>query len=157
MRSKMLIFQLKKTCCVLAAAGIMTNVLNALQQYIETRLLDHNMVITIMLIIMIDTILGIFIAYKTKSLSSSGFAKMFTKVSVYMLVLTATHLAATGIPNNIFLNSFDSYVYSIVCARELLSIFEKSAILGVINIPDSIADKFEVFREILKKKETINQ
>lgn len=93
--------------------------------------LDLPFFFNLFVLIFIDTALGIWVAIKRKDLSSAGFSKVFTKITIYLLFLLATHSASTfGAKNHFSLLSWiDSIVYSMIAAREYLSIIEKIGIL----------------------------
>lgn len=86
-------------------------------------------------VVIIDWILGTAVAYKNKSLSSSGARKIITKVCVYLLLLTAVHWAAhysvDGAQNQVF-DLLDNLLYMFLMGVELLSVIENCALLGVV-------------------------
>lgn len=126
---------------------IMAPVVSFIDQYIFN---DWQFVITIAVMIGVDTCLGLLLAWKRQDISSEAFSKLFTKIIVYALLLVASHAAATyqvdGAPNTL-LSWVDSIVYSIMVARELISIFEKTALLNIFTLPAPLLAKLRYFND----------
>lgn len=111
---------------------------------------DWHFLVNLMIIITIDTILGFICAYRAQSVSSESFSKVFSKIIVYSLMLVATHTACHMKINgelNFMLSWVDSFVYTTIVVRELLSIFEKTTILGYFKPPAWILSKLKDFNE----------
>lgn len=110
---------------------------------------DWQFVITMAVIIMVDTLLGVYKAWRNKQVSSALFSKVFKKMLVYMAILIATH-AATHLQANgkqvSLLTWVDSLVYAAIVVREFISILEKAAALGVI-LPGGILKHLRNFGE----------
>lgn len=96
---------------------------------------DWAFFVTLMILVITDTGLGLYKAWRLKKVASNKFAKVFTKVLVYFALLVATHAAAhlkvNGKPD-VLLTWLDGVVYAGIVVRELLSIVEKAGALGVI-------------------------
>jgi toxin secretion/phage lysis holin len=140
-----------------SSLGIMLGSIISLLQRIFINFGDFDVAIVanIIVLVTVDTILGIYYAYQNKSVSSEGFARLFKKISLYFLLLIATH-AATHLGNSkiaALLSWIDSTIYAAVVSREFLSILEKAAKLGFIKIPDSVKDRLEIFHKSDSKKE----
>lgn len=88
----------------------------------------------LMIVVGIDTMLGYYKAHRLNDVSSSSWAKLFTKVMVYFALLVCAHTAAKmkvhGKPD-ILLTWVDSVIYAAIFMREFLSIVEKAGALGV--------------------------
>jgi len=89
---------------------------------------------TLVVLVTVDTLLGVYKAWRLRQVSSTSFGKVFTKLLVYTAVLVATHAAAHlkahGKPD-LLLTWVDSLVYAAIVVREFISILEKAAALGV--------------------------
>lgn len=98
---------------------------------------DWQFLIALFVLILLDTILGIWKNLKTKSLSSRGFAGFFEKMGLYASFLIVTHVLITftinGKPISVF-GWIDSVFYSAIMVREAISILEN---IGAIK-PDLI-------------------
>jgi len=119
---------------------------------------DWQFVINMLVVIAIDTIFGIMWAYKCNVISSKEFGKLFSKITTYLLILIATHnithYTVGGMAGNI-LTWLDSFVYATIMAREALSIFEKTALLGYFKPPQWIVDKLKLFNETGKSDKNV--
>lgn len=96
----------------------------------------------------IDTVLSFTIHFKSRTLSSNGFSKLFVKLIIYSCFLILTHVITNfkvgGAANDIF-SWFDSMAYSAIIIREAISILEKMAVLSPGLIPDWILSKLKGF------------
>lgn len=129
----------------LAIGWIISPIISFLQSYV---LPDYIFVLQLAIVVGIDTIFGIIYALKCNKFSSSGFGKMFKKIAIYILLLIATHTVSNyhqtgGI--EALLGWLDSVVYATIMARELISIFEKTALLGYFTPPKWIKQKLAMF------------
>lgn len=110
---------------------------------------DWQFVCTLAVVITVDTLLGIYKAWRNKQVSSSRFSKLFNKILVYMAILIATHAAvhlqANGKPV-LLLSWLDSLVYAGILVRELMSIIEKAGALGVM-LPTWLLKRLQDFDE----------
>lgn len=109
---------------------------------------DWQFVISLGILIAIDTVLGFSLAFLNKKISSAGFAKLFTKIIVYAIFLiiihTCTNLSAHG--DNIgILSWIDSFGYTAIVVRESLSILEKCALINSNLIPKWILKRLHDF------------
>lgn len=127
------------------AAGLFASpVVMFLSEYVFD---DAAFLITLTVLVSVDTALGVLKGYRKRNLSSTSFSKVFTKLLVYFALLIAAHAAAHlkvhGKPD-VFLAWVDSVIYAGVVFRELLSIVEKAGALGVI-LPPWVLNKFRDF------------
>lgn len=118
---------------------------------------DWHFFMNLMVLVFVDTILGLFAAYKTKQVSSEGFSKVLAKLFTYFMLLVATHTAVNIKVNQetlTLLTWVDSMVYTLIVVRELISIFEKTAMIGYFKIPTWILEKLKYFDETGNLKDT---
>jgi phage-related holin len=111
---------------------------------------DWEFIAMLTVLIALDTLLGFYVGYINKNVSSDKFAKLFTKVIVYMVMLicshTATHVKANG--NEIMILAWlDSVIYSGIMVREILSLFEKCAKISPNLIPKFIMERLKQYNE----------
>jgi toxin secretion/phage lysis holin len=134
---------------------IYSNFINYANKYVFE---DWVFVLHLFIIIVIDTVLGVIYSIKQKNFSSWGFGKVFNKVTIYFLVLIATHNAGGYfVKSNIrfIVEILDSTIYSAIILREYLSILEKVSVLGIWTPPEWIVEKMKIWYETGKmdKKE----
>lgn len=112
---------------------------------------DYAFAANLALLIMLDTITGVWVAYKKKDISSNGFAAVFNKLAVYMILLIAVHAATTSKTLHIggLLSWVDSVLYTSIAVRELFSIMENLSKLGVITIPKAILERLGALNKSL--------
>lgn len=138
----------KLTCTTnITLAVLVTPLIEMLDAFV---LPDFAFILNLVVIVIIDTILGILAGIKRKELSSSEFAKFFTKVIVYCLFVTATHMASHIKINgdeNILLVWLDPFIYSSIMCREILSIIEKTTLLGYFKAPQWLLDKLKITQD----------
>ena len=115
---------------------------------------DWAFFIMLCVLVCVDTVLGIYKAWRLKTVASNIFAKVFTKVLVYFAMCIATHAAAhlkvNGNPD-VLLTWIDGVVYAGIVFRELLSIVEKAGALGVI-MPAFLLKRLRDFDDTGKPK-----
>lgn len=130
----------KKTSLIFA--GILVPIVASLERSIN---IDWPFAINMFLLVFIDTILGVYLAFKRKNITSERFSRVINKIFIYILLLASTHIMVSYKVNgqdNIIFQWLDYVVYSVIMAREMLSIIEKSNKLGVI-LPSWITDRLE--------------
>lgn len=88
---------------------------------------DWQFLVFLLILIAVDTIVGFLYAWRTNSLDSEDFSKLFIKVISYLLILILTHVmvhfTVNGQVNNLF-GWFNSAAYSSLMIRESLSILK---------------------------------
>lgn len=135
-----------KTGFALAAGWTLAPVLH----FVETYLFDDwAFLASLAVVVGVDTLLGIWLGYRHGRLSSKSFARIFKKVTGYVLFLIAVHAAATHTvagQANTLLSWLDTVAYSTVLSRELLSILEKTASLGLFTPPAGLVKRLEVLQ-----------
>jgi hypothetical protein len=121
----------------------------ALIKFIDTYIFnDWQFVVTLGVIISVDTFLGLYVSFLHKNISSKGFAKMFNKVIVYTMLLICTHVATHLTANGkaiYLLTWMDSAVYAAIIVREIISVFEKCALINPGLIPLWILKRLKYF------------
>lgn len=125
-----------------------------IMNFLEKFLFDSVFLINIAVLISLDTILGVFLAWKEKRVKSSSFGNLFSKIAIYFIVLSAMHNTADILHAkklSFFADFLDSTLYSAICIRELLSILEKVILLGYLKINLKVFQHLEVYYEWLKK------
>lgn len=115
--------------------SILKTVLDFVQIYLFR---DWQFLIFLLVMVHLDTILGVWKAVKFKQVSSRGFAAYFEKLGMYLIFLIASHvlynLPIEGKPEIIFSGiKNSSYVFIIV--REFISLIESIGVIrpGLIN------------------------
>lgn len=91
----------------------------------------------------VDTVTGLWVAYKGKSISSEGFAKLFTKLLVYFgcIVLLANALDVLPMETTVE-RSLMTGLLSFMVGRESLSFIENCKLLGY-DAPPFLKKLFE--------------
>lgn len=104
-------------------------------------------------LIVADTILGTWVAYKNKNVKSKKMWGVLIKVALYIVALGCLHnmdkileLKSGEIPLMVdVMNYFDAVAYIYIASREILSINENFAKLGFRFLPVSITKRLEAF------------
>jgi phage-related holin len=130
-----------------AISSVLSFVIMIIDKYVFN---DWEFIAMLTVLIALDTILGFYIAFMKKEVSSDKFAKLFTKIIVYMVMLicshSATHVKANG--NDIMILAWlDSVIYSGIVVREILSLFEKCAIIQPSLVPQWIIKRLKQYNE----------
>ena len=116
----------------------------------------HREILAIVLwLLIIDTVLGVMVAIKTKRFCSYKLVKAIHKFIIYMLALSTAYLVSSlDLP---LLHYFYFYVGSFIAITEAVSNFEKMALLGL-KVPKQILSKLNIdfkdnnIEKILSKK-----
>jgi phage-related holin len=148
---KSLSFVLGKKILTFAEYGAISSVLSFVIMIIDKYVFnDWEFIAMLTVLIALDTILGFYVAFINKKISSDKFAKLFTKIIVYMVMLicshAATHVKANGSEITI-LAWLDSVIYSGIIVREILSLFEKCAIIQPSLVPQWIIKRLKQYNE----------
>jgi toxin secretion/phage lysis holin len=137
----------------IAASSVLSVVVGFVDKYVFS---DWEFIFTLVVLIVLDTVLGFYLAWKRKEVSSDGFAKLFKKLIVYIVLLICSHTAATVKANGseiIMLNWLDSVIYSGIIVREILSLFEKCAVIQPNLVPQWILERLRNYNEKGENKE----
>lgn len=109
---------------------------------------DKEFIISMAVLIIIDTVLSLIYHFKVKTISSSGFSKFFLKIIIYsaflIVIHTGTHLNIKGDAIGL-LGWLDSFGYTAIFVREALSIIEKAEKLRPGTIPVWITKRLKSF------------
>jgi phage-related holin len=148
---KSLSFVIGKKILSLAEFGAISSVLSFIVLIIDKYIFnDWEFIAMLTVLIALDTLLGFYVAFIKKDVSSDKFAKLFTKIIVYMVMLicshSATHVRANG-SEIIVLAWLDSVIYSGIVVREILSLFEKCAVIQPNLIPKWIVNRLKQYNE----------
>jgi len=148
---KSLSFVIGKKILNIAEYGAISSVLSFIIMIIDKYVFnDWEFIAMLTVLIALDTILGFYIAFLNKDVSSDKFAKLFTKIIVYMVMLicshSATHVKANG-SEIVILAWLDSVIYSGIVVREILSLFEKCAIIQPNLVPQWIIKRLKQYNE----------
>jgi phage-related holin len=148
---KSLSFFLGKKILTFAEYGAISSVLSFVIMIIDKYVFnDWEFIAMLTVLIALDTILGFYVAFINKEISSDKFAKLFTKIIVYMVMLICSH-AATHVKANgsdiVILAWLDSVIYSGIIVREILSLFEKCAIIQPNLVPQWIIKRLKQYNE----------
>jgi toxin secretion/phage lysis holin len=127
--------------------GLLTFSLATPLQFVEQYLFsDWEFLKFLLILITIDTVLGMVLGWKSRKLSSSRFAKLFVKMIVYLTFLVLVHILAhftvEGEKNNLF-NWFSSIAYAGIMVRESLSILENLSGINPNLLPTWAIDRLK--------------
>jgi phage-related holin len=148
---KSLSFVIGKKILNIAEYGAISSVLSFVIMIIDKYVFnDWEFIAMLTVLIALDTILGFYVAFINKEISSDKFAKLFTKIIVYMVMLicshSATHVKANG-SDIVILAWLDSVIYSGIVVREILSLFEKCATIQPSLVPQWIIKRLKQYNE----------
>jgi len=139
----------------LALAISIGTIIGSIGSLIEVYLLaEYKLFINIFILVIIDTILGVITAYRNKTISSTGFSKVLTKLVVYILLIIAVNQGHINNPNAGIMTLMiwvDNVVYGSILVREILSILEKAGKLGIITLPAKIKERLAIFEDEVTK------
>jgi phage-related holin len=125
--------------------------LSFITQLFETYVFDDwQFFASLSVLVALDTLTGIVVHFRKKDLSSSAFARLFTKVLIYACVLILTHslkqFTVDGQTNVVF-SWIDSVMYSAIMAREAISILENIGEIQPGIVPKWILVRLKKFDE----------
>ena len=110
---------------------------------------SNELFIVILLIsVIFDTLLGVIISFKKKNFSSTKFSDLFIKLFIYLgLIIIANLISNYTVDGrrNIFFAWLNNAIYALLIVREMISIFEKTTILGVFTPPQWLLDKLDIY------------
>lgn len=137
----------------LILATILGSLFSLIDAYLAT---ESKLFINIFVLVAIDTIMGVIVAYNLKVVSSTKFSKVITKLLVYVLLIIAVNQGHINNPNDglrVMMQWFDNVVYSTILIREILSILEKATKLKFIKLPAKLMERLEQFEsEVTENK-----
>jgi phage-related holin len=134
-----------KWICSLIISFCLTPFIHFIEKYFFA---DWDFLMFLGVLIIGDTILGFIVHYKSKTISSNGFAKFFTKLLIYFSVLILTHVLThykiNGVPCITFA-WITQLIYTAVIIRECISILENVALINPTIIPGWITTRLKKF------------
>jgi toxin secretion/phage lysis holin len=102
----------------------------------------------LLVLIGIDTILGIWKGWRSYKLSSEAFSRLFVKMLVYLAFLVLAHglahFTVEGEKNSLF-GWFSSIAYSAIMVRESLSILENLSFINPHILPGWVMERLKNF------------
>lgn len=122
---------------------LMIPILTMIEKYIFN---DWEFIRFLIVLIVIDTILGVWKSYIKKCISSKGWGQVIRKLIAYSSLLILTHVMAeftiSGVKNVLF-GWFPQFAYSAIIVRECISIVENIGILNPNLLPARILEKLK--------------
>lgn len=110
---------------------------------------DWQFIITVMILLVVDTITGVWKGYKAKQLSSYKFRDVLKKAALYLMLIVIANVVSRYTVQgqaNVLLQWVDNTVYALITITELLSILENMGALGV-RIPVWLLKRLRDFTE----------
>lgn len=117
---------------------------------------DWVFVLNLIIVICLDTALGVALALKKRKFSSWGFGKVFSKIAIYGIVLVATHNATLFLQKTAIkelITVIDSTVYAAIMIREFLSLVEKIPAFGIWKPPAWLFNRLQIWYDTGEFKE----
>jgi phage-related holin len=127
---------------------------------------DWQFLASLLTLVGLDTVLGLYVAWRNKSINEKGFGKFFSKLIVYSALLVVTHVLISfriqGQHLGIF-NFIDDSLYSGIIVREAISILTNVGRINPDLVPKWILKRLQAFdndsgepKEDLRKDDEIN-
>lgn len=133
----------KPLTAILAFSGV--TLLNFVERYIFS---DWQFLIFLLVLIGMDTTLGVYRSWQKKSLSSQDFSRLFAKLVLYLLLLVLTHVLVSFTisgAQNVLFGWFSSVAYAGIMIRESLSIMENITAINPNILPGWVMDRLKGF------------
>ena len=119
---------------------------------------DWQFVIFLFSLVIVDTILGTYKAWKSKTIESRAYSRLFEKILLYSGVLVTSHILISfpisGAPNGFF-GWCDDVLYCAMIVREAISIFENVGEIKPDLLPKWILSRLKRFDESGEFKDLI--
>lgn len=136
---------MQKMYTVITASVAASPIVSYIDKYIFS---DWEFFNFLMVLVIIDTILGVWKHYVNESLSSKGFGVFFNKLATYLIMLILCHVMSNftieGKPTLVFA-WIPNVIYSAIMVREAISFIEN---IGAINpklVPVVVLKKLKEF------------
>lgn len=116
---------------------------------------ELSVILMVVFFVILDTGLAVYYAWKKKVISSRKFASLFEKIIIYIILLVVSHLPVVIFDDplsNIIFSPIQSIIYVSVILRELISILETTANLGIFPLPRKLIEKLEEFKDYTNEK-----
>lgn len=141
-------FLLEKTPPFTLFAGLaLTPFVALIEKYVFA---DWQFVGFLLVLVVVDTAIGLLRAIHLREVNSRAFSRLFTKALCYLSLLILAHVMTTfpikGEPNAFF-KWFDYFIYSAMMAREALSILEHVADIEPSLVPTWLLRRLKQFNE----------
>ncbi len=102
----------------------------------------------LIVLVIVDTVLGFYKAYKTRTLGIRMVHLLFQKIIIYICFLVVAHIVShftiAGEKNNFF-TWFNSFAYSAIIIRESISVLENMGAIRAGLIPSWILKKLKQY------------
>lgn len=138
--------QLIKTCLAYLYIGAVTSpFVDFFTNYVYD---DVSYLKSLAVICLVDTVLGFYIAFITKTISPKGFSKIFKKIITYASALIMSHVLVSFTIHDkpfIVFSWLDTVIFSAIMVNEALSILENIARVYPGLIPDKLIKYFKNF------------
>lgn len=136
---------MQRTYTILATSLTVSPIVSYIEKYIFS---DWDFFNFLMVLVIIDTILGVWKHMVNETLSSKGFGVFFNKVATYLVMLVLCHVMANftieGKPSLVF-SWMPHVIYSAIVVKEAISFIEN---IGAINpkwVPTSVLKRLKEF------------
>ena len=140
------VFSFFKNTNVFILSFSLAGCLKFVEKYIYS---DWQFAFSIIILIVVDTVLAMYAAYKNKQpITSRKFSAVFEKIIVYFSMLVMTKVLMSFLINGSSLNIFswvDEVVCSFVVVRESISILEKATDINETLVPKWLLSKLKGF------------
>lgn len=111
---------------------------------------DWQFVFFLIVMIIVDTILGTYKAWKNKNLESRAYARLFEKIVLYGAILITTNVLINfpikGVATGLF-DWVDDVLYCAIMVREAISIFENVGEIRPSLLSNRILSRLKKFDE----------
>jgi len=136
---------LKKFMLIILASAPLTMILKFINTYVYD---DWNFLVSLVILITVDTALGFFKAWRNNTISSKGFGDIITKVFLYCMTLITVHVLMNftikGVHPGV-VAYVDDFALTSLMLRESISIFENIALINPKLVPPWILKKLKSF------------
>lgn len=136
---------LKKILLIMLASAPLTIVLEFVNKYLYD---DWSFLISLVILISVDTALGFFKAWRNKVVSSKGFSDIITKLFLYSMTLITVHVLMNFTikgKHPVLVGYVDDFVFTSLMLREAISIFENIALINPKIVPSWLLKKLKSF------------
>jgi phage-related holin len=135
----------KKLLLIVLLSVPLASVLAFIEKYIYA---DWSFLISLFILIFLDTVLGIAKAFMTNSIQSKKFGDIFLKIVLYAVFLIVVHVLMSFTINGnhpVLVDYIDDFAMSSLMLREGWSIVENIALIKPDLLPKSILKKLKAF------------
>lgn len=136
---------IKKICVIVFLSVPLTGIVNFIETYIYS---DWNFLISLFILIALDTVTGFLKAFVTKSFESAKMAKIAIKLILYSVSLICIHVLTNFTVNGVhppLIDWFDDFAFSLLMLREGVSVLENVAIIKPDLLPKKLLTYLKQF------------